>query len=275
MAEESTNSWDDYLTALRGDLLDAARHQASERPSPERIEPRARPLADASAPPANQNPSRERMETRTRVLVAAAVLVVTVLAVNLVRTPASSAEVFRVTETATEITFDVVNLVDDPAEVSDQLTAVLGVPATTVAAPVADHLVGRLTVTEFEDIDTSQTTVDADGTITQIVIERDAIPTSVEVVYGRPALDNEPFAATSPDPRCVDVFGLTLNDAQPFLDEIATTVTFATFSANADNDSPDPELVVVQILFVDNSTLVVTLAPSTDDVNPHPNCAPS
>ena len=223
----------------------------------------------------------ETARRRPLVLAAACVLLVGIIGGLLVATQSreAAAEVFEITRRDGEIVLSVIDVVDDPQSVVDQLSREAELEAEVFAVPVPDDLIGAIIA--IGSLGSLEPEFDAttDGTITQIrVPEQGGGPLVIE--YGRPAEDGEFYRATSSDPACARLFGKDLADAVEELDRLASSTQFQLNlpDGSARTEVPLDEIPedarIIEVSFLGPNHLFVEVVTGELPEPRHPNCRP-
>lgn len=247
---------DTFQRELRGQLVAAARTQATAPVGVQRVPALA-----------------------IRVAAVAAVAALLSIGFVLVRPSEALADVFEITRRDNEVILEVVDLVEDPDSIIQQLSSDLDLEARVEAVPVPDQMIGEIIA--VGSLGSLEPTIEesADGTVSTIRLPVDGGgPLIFE--YGREANVDEEYAATRPDPSCADFVGRTVSDARADLLDAAGTVQFE--SVNSDGsvteelniNNVDPNAIVVQTFFTSSDTLFVDVSFGAIEFTPHPNCVP-
>ncbi len=247
---------DTFQRELRGQLVAAARSQAIEPVGVQRVPALA-------------------------IRVAAATVVVALLSIGfiLLRPSEAFADVFEITRRDNEVVLEVVDLVEDPDAIIDQLSSDLDLEVRVEAVPVPDQMVGEIIA--VGSLGSLEPTIDesADGTVSTIRLPVDGGgPLIFE--YGREANVDEEYAATRPDPSCADFVGRTVADARADLLDAADTVQFEFVNSDGiaipslNMNDVDPEATISQTFFTSADTLFVEVSFGAIEFTQHPNCVP-
>lgn len=218
-----------------------------------------------------------------RALMLAAVFLVIVGAVGglLLAVPSdkAAADVFEISRRDGEILLSVVEVVDDPQSIIDQLAEEVGLPAEVFAVPVPEPLVGSIIA--VGSLGTLEPTFvgSADGTITEIRLPEDGSgPIIIE--YGRLAETGEEFMATIPDERCASFFGLTIDGSLDDLSELASAFQYQlnlpdqTVMTEVRLDEIPTGARIVAISFIEQDKILVEVQIGELPEPRHPRCQP-
>lgn len=236
----------------------------------------------AAAYRTNKPPARARTSglRPSRVIGAVATLVVVAVAalgVLVARPDSASAQVFRIRTVETGTILDVIDIVEDPDEVVDQLQNEIDLAAEMFAVPVPNQLVGQLVAVASSGDSMPVTVFNDVGTV-----ERVELPTDFEgtllIEYGRPADGAEFYAATLTDPICADLYGAPPADIIDTITSLATEVQFEVVdkTGRVTVDVPVGQLPaaggLVDITYLNSQSLLATFAAQPPPQPAQPAC---
>jgi hypothetical protein len=192
-----------------------------------------------------------------------------------------AADVFAITVIDDEVELAVIDIIVDPEAVTRQLADELGVDAELRAVPTPPALIGQIVVTAtFEGRVEPEVEHDENG-----VIDRIALPAgfsgTLYIEYGRDAEPGEVYKATITDVACAELWGLTPGEAAPRLNDLATQVYYEAIDGDNANtarvalDDIDSSYRLIDVVYLNQETLVVTYAADPDEQPRHTNCRPA
>jgi hypothetical protein len=211
-------------------------------------------------------------------VVATAALVVTVVLVGgLVRTDPVSADVLAIGVVDTEVQIEVVSIVQDPDRVEAQLWSELGLDAELVAVPVPPELEGSIVAISSEGTVTPELVVGDDRAVDRAVLPR-GFTGFLIVEFGRRAEPGEAYEATTTDPICRELWGRSSDQVAATIAASSSSVRYETLDlANnitvdaSPGEIPD-DFKVVDVVYLSEDQLLVTLAADLDSIPRHSNC---
>lgn len=197
-------------------------------------------------------------------IMAGLVLIASFVGVSLIREPGpASAQVFKITELADGIELSVIDIITTPEAVEQQLVNDLGLLSELHASPVHPYLVGKIIAVGTTGDSGPVYDIQPDGTIDTITLNEGFNGTLI-ISYGRAAEDGELYHATIEDPRCIQLWGQTINQTRLLLEQNGDTVRYETVDADlkvqtdANPENIDPAYGLTSISYITNDTLVVS-----------------
>lgn len=212
--------------------------------------------------------SRPRGFQFTRILgavAAVAIVAVTALGILVARPDSASAQVFRIRTIDSRTILDVIDVVEDPDEVVDQLRTEIDVDAEMFAVPVPNQLVGQIVAVVSTGDVSPATTLNELGTVQQVELAND-FDGALLIEYGRPAEGSEFYIATVTDPICATLYGQPPAEVATDARALASDVRYEHIEADGNvvadvsiNELPSTS-GLVDIAYLNRDTIIVTFS---------------
>ncbi len=221
---------------------------------------------------------RSRVKPVLVVAVSMAVIVVGVFgASTLFGTKPAAADAITITELEDRVEIRVVDVVSDPDAVAAKLEGELGISAEMLAVPGPELLIGQINAVGNIGPVEPVIEVDADGLVKLVTLPVGFSGTLI-IEYGRQAEPGEVYETNVTDERCSLLFGLTLTEALPQLQDLGGTLRYETVTSDGDvQTDADPNLIpghyqLTDLTALSDASYLVTFAenPATESVDP--NC---
>ncbi len=221
---------------------------------------------------------RSRMKPVLAVAFSIAVVVVGVFGVStLFGSKPAAADAISITQLEDAVEIRVVDVVSDPDAVIAKLEGELGISAEMLATPGPDVLIGQINAVGSIGPVEPDIEVDADGLV-QLVTLPVGFSGTLIIEYGRKAEPGEIYETNITHERCSLMFGLTLTESLPQLQDLGGTLRYETVTASGDvQTDADPDLIpddyqLTDLIALSESSYLVTFAENPTTEHIHPNC---
>ncbi len=225
---------------------------------------------------ANKSPSRMLVRLGGPVM-AGLVLVVGFIGVGLIRQP-TPASAFKITELTNRVELEVIDIITSPQEVSQQLINELDLPSELYSVPVHPDLVGQIISAGTTGDSAPVYQTQPDGTVDIITLD-EGFNGILIIEYGRAAELDEIYKATVPNPLCSQLWGQTLEQSLPVIEEQVGNIQFETIDqrqatdTDVEVDSVDPTYGLTDVTNLSSNSVIVTYSANpANQPRTHPNC---
>ena len=221
---------------------------------------------------------RSRVNPVLAVAFSVAVVAVGVFgASTLFDTKPAAADAITITQLEDKVEIRIVDVITDPDAVVAKLEDELGISAEMLATPGPEVLIGQINAVSNIGPVEPDVEVDAEGLV-QLVTLPVGFSGILIIEYGRQAEPGEIYETTIAHESCGLMFGLTLPEALPQLQDLGGTLRYETVSASGDVETDaDPDLIpghhqLTDLTALSDASYLVTFAenPATEAVDP--NC---